>query len=111
VKIGRFDIGIMPLRDSPWERGKCGYKLIQYLGSGKPVVASPIGVNVEIIEGNGVGILARTTDDWIQAVHTLAGSETLREEMGARGRRLVEAKYSVHATAPHIVELLCQACA
>ena len=93
--IREMDIGIMPLEDGPWEKGKCGYKLIQYMGSGIPVVASPVGVNPGIVEGAGCGLLAETLNDWEKAFSTLIGSNTLRDEFGAAGRAAVESHYSI----------------
>ena len=70
-QIQDFDVGIMPLPDSPWERGKCGYKLIQYMACGRPMVASPVGVNREIVGHGNNGYLASTVDEWVQAFRVL----------------------------------------
>jgi glycosyltransferase involved in cell wall biosynthesis len=104
--IANFDIGIMPLPDEPFERGKCGYKLIQYMACGKPVVASPVGVNSEIVEHGVNGFLAETPQQWEHALRLLCNDSRLRERMGAAGRRKVETTYSVQATLPRLVELL-----
>jgi glycosyltransferase involved in cell wall biosynthesis len=104
--IASFDIGIMPLRDSPFEQGKCGYKLLQYLACGKPVVASPVGVNVDILAGGGVGRLASDDAQWSGALEELAASAGLRTQMGVNGQRLVQQRYSVEAVAPRVVDLL-----
>lgn len=93
--IQEMDIGIMPLEDGPWEKGKCGYKLIQYMASGVPVVASPVGVNPSIVEGAGCGLLAETLNDWEMAFITLIGSNAMRDELGAAGRATVESHYSI----------------
>jgi len=93
--IREMDIGIMPLEDGPWEKGKCGYKLIQYMASGIPVVASPVGVNPGILEGARCGLLAETLNDWEKAFSTLIGSKALRDEFGAAGRVAVEGHYSI----------------
>jgi glycosyltransferase involved in cell wall biosynthesis len=93
--LRQFDIGIMPLPDAPWERGKCGYKLIQYMACGLPVVASPVGANVEIVENGVNGELAGTSLEWEQALERLVGDAVLRGRMGRAGRRRVEAHYSV----------------
>jgi len=110
ARIMQFDVGIMPLRDSPWERGKCGYKLVQYLGCGKPVVASPVGVNVDIVSGADVGFLASNTNEWTAALETLSTNLKLRGRMGENGRRLVESTFSVEAVGSRIVALMDQAC-
>lgn len=104
--IQAFDIGIMPLLDSPWERGKCGYKLIQYMACGKPVVASPVGVNRQIVSHGVNGFLAESTAQWGEALTRLLGDADLRLRMGAAGRALVEQSYSVQVTAPRLAALL-----
>jgi glycosyltransferase involved in cell wall biosynthesis len=104
-EIQRFDIGIMPLVDSPWERGKCGYKLIQYMACGLPVVASPVGVNEEIVVNGENGYLARTPDDWLTAFRMLSADAVFRRNMGAFGRLAVERKYCLQVTAPRVAKL------
>lgn len=106
VQIRQFDVGIMPLLDAPGERGKCGYKLIQYMACGLPVVASPVGVNTEIVEEGVNGFLARTQAEWYHAIYKLAQRPELREQMGARGRRKVEQFYSLQVMAPKLVKIL-----
>lgn len=103
--IGGTDIGIMPLPDTPWTRGKCGYKLIQYMACGLPVVASPVGVNAEIVEHGVNGFLAGTDEEWRRAIATLLADAELRRRMGAMGRRKVEQAYSLQTWAPHVVAL------
>src|SRR5205807_236821 len=71
AELERFDVGIMPLPDGPWERGKCGYKLIQYMACGRPVVASPVGMSAQIVEHGVTGLLARTSADWVAALRAL----------------------------------------
>lgn len=105
--IGSLDVGIMPLPDEAWERGKCGYKLVQYMACGKPVIASPVGVNEAIIsENEECGLLASNTQSWIDSIRTLAGDAKLRQRLGQTGRRKVEAEYCVQATAPVLLALL-----
>ena len=106
VDIQKFDVGIMPLPDTPWERGKCGFKLIQYMACGLPVVASPIGVNISIVEHGVNGFLADTTDEWARALNTLRDKPELRLKMGRAGRAKVEAEYCLQVTAPRMLELL-----
>lgn len=93
-EISRFDIGIMPLDDSPWSRGKCGYKLIQYMASGLPVVASPVGVNKEIVEHGINGFLADSPEEWKFYIEKLLKDKNLRIKMGKKGRQKVENFYS-----------------
>jgi glycosyltransferase involved in cell wall biosynthesis len=105
-EIRQFDIGVMPLIDGPFERGKCGYKLVQYMACGKPVIASPVGVNCEIVEHGVNGYLASTPEEWRDALSRLLADRGLRQRMGEAGRRLVESKYSLQVTAPRLAGLL-----
>jgi glycosyltransferase involved in cell wall biosynthesis len=105
-EIKSFDVGVMPLPDEPWERGKCGYKLIQYMACGKPVIASPVGVNKEIVEPGINGFLAKTTDEWLRYLLKLYQEPELRVVMGKNNRRKVEQEYSREKTAPKIKKLL-----
>lgn len=104
-EIQRFDVGIMPLPDDPWERGKCGYKLVQYMACGLPVVASPVGMNAQIVEHGVNGFLATTTQEWITALDTLR-DPSLRARMGLAGRAKVERSYALETTAPRLASLL-----
>lgn len=104
--IGECDIGIMPLLDSPWERGKCGYKLIQYMACGLPVVASDVGVNSQIVIQGKSGYLARSPTDWVAALEALLADETLRRNMGQVGRKRVEDLYCVQVTSGKMAQLL-----
>lgn len=100
------DVGIMPLPDTPWARGKCGFKLIQYMGCGLPVVASPVGVNCEIVEHGVNGFLATTPEEWQSTLETLRRDPALRARMGAAGRKLVEERYSLQAVAGRFVDII-----
>jgi glycosyltransferase involved in cell wall biosynthesis len=104
--IAGFDIGIMPLADDPWSRGKCGYKLVQYLACGRPAVASPVGVNPAIVIDGRTGLLATTGDEWVAALERLVGDAPLRARFGAAGRAHVEAHYALHRTAPLVADVL-----
>lgn len=107
--IQSFDLGIMPLPDSPWERGKCGYKLIQYMACGKPVVASPVGVNQKIVEHGINGFLAGNEEEWINYLLRLIEDPLLRIEMGRKGRAKVEVEFSVELAAPRLLSFICAA--
>ncbi|WP_246264564.1 glycosyltransferase family 4 protein [Aromatoleum toluvorans] len=109
-QIRDFDIGIMPLMDGPWERGKCGYKLIQYMACGVPVIASPVGVNCTIVEDGVNGRLASGVAGWIDALWTIGGNEELRNTMGARGRSAVEQKYCLQVTTPRLAKFFADVC-
>jgi glycosyltransferase involved in cell wall biosynthesis len=104
ASIQQFDIGIMPLDDTPWERGKCGYKLILCMACGVPVVASPVGVNTEIVEHGRNGFLASGGDDWYLALATLLADHEKRCEMGGKGRRKVDSLYSTSVQGSRLVE-------
>ena len=104
--VASFDIGTMPLPNNPWERGKCGYKLIQYMASAKPVVASPVGVNTEIVQGWDCGLLAEGDDQWFGALDRLLSQPEARVEFGRCGRLAVECHYSLQAQAPNLVGIL-----
>ncbi|MBI5464312.1 MAG: glycosyltransferase family 4 protein [Ignavibacteriales bacterium] len=101
-EICQFDVGIMPLTDSPWERGKCGHKLIKYMACSRPVIASPIGVNKIIVNHGRNGFLASTTEEWVEALVALSNDSGLRERMGTAGRDLVEREYSTQVIAPRL---------
>ncbi|MDF1776205.1 MAG: glycosyltransferase family 4 protein [Rhizobiaceae bacterium] len=104
--IQSMDIGVMPLTDTPWARGKCGYKLIQYMACGLPVVASPVGVNNEIVEHGVNGFLAETESEWVSALDALLGDAELRRRMGMAGRKKVERDYSLQVYGPKVAAML-----
>ena len=106
AQIHAMDIGIMPLTDTPWARGKCGYKLIQYMACGIPVIASPVGVNTEIVEHGVNGFLASSDAEWVEALRTLLQNPTLRTQMGEAGRRKVERDYSLQVWGPRVAQML-----
>ena len=106
AEIQGFDIGLMPLPDEPYERGKCGYKLIQYMACGKPVVASPVGMNAEIVRHGENGFLATTTDEWIDSLSHLLEDPNLRFRMGQAGRSMVESAYSLQMQVPRLERML-----
>ena len=105
AEVQRMDIGIMPLLDRPFERGKSGYKLVQYMACGLPVVASPVGVNTQIVTDGDNGYLANSAEDWRAALTRLLVDRGLRERMGKAGRNLAEQSYSLASQAPRLVGL------
>lgn len=109
ARIRAMDVGLMPLTDTPWSRGKCGYKLIQYMASGVPVIASPVGVNADIVEHGVNGFLARTDAEWREALVRLLRDPALRQRMGQAGRRRVEEGFSLQVWGPRVAVLLRQA--
>jgi glycosyltransferase involved in cell wall biosynthesis len=104
--LSQFDIGIMPLSDSLFERGKCGYKLIQYMACGLPVVASPVGVNSSIVVHNETGFLASKNDEWLKYLTLLCSDLELRNRLGQKGLIRVNELYSLRVTSPKYVSLL-----
>ncbi len=99
-------VGVMPIADTPYNRGKCGFKLIQYMARGMPVVASPVGANADIVRQGVDGLHARTNADWADALRTLAADRDLRVRMGAAARARVEASYSVTAVVPLVRDVV-----
>lgn len=104
-EIAAFDVGIMPLDDTPWEKGKCGYKLIQYMACGKPVIASPVGINEEIVEHGVNGFLADTDEAWLEAFRTLRDNLDLRRKMGQAARKKVSNLYCLQVAAPELISI------
>jgi glycosyltransferase involved in cell wall biosynthesis len=103
--LARFDIGIMPLPDSDWARGKCGYKLLQYFSAGVPAVASPVGVNADLI-GRDRGLLASSPEEWRSALDALISDPGRRRESGQAARAYVERDYSYERWAPELAGIL-----
>jgi len=104
--LARGRIGLMPLSDDPWSRGKCGLKLLQYMACGIPAVASPVGVNPEILDGGHCGFLADKEEDWVEALTRLGRDAALRREIRIRARRRAEEVYSVRTRYPRFREAL-----
>ena len=92
-----FDVGVMPLYDNPWEKGKCAFKLIQYMASFLPVVASNVGMNAEIINNYNNGFVAKNSDDWFNFFYMLYSQPKLRSEMGLKGRDMVERNFTIQS--------------
>jgi glycosyltransferase involved in cell wall biosynthesis len=105
-QISRFHVGIMPLMDTPWERGKCGFKLIQCMAAGRAVVASPVGANRDIVRCGVNGFLASSREEWVQALRTLRHDRPRCARMGEVGRDVVRCEYDLSTTAPRIEALL-----
>ena len=101
-----MDVGIMPLFDDSWARGKCAMKAIQYMGVGLPAVVSPVGANRAVVEDGTSGLHAGTEGEWVSALDRLLADGDLRRRMGAEGRRRVEREYSAEAQAPRLGAVL-----
>jgi glycosyltransferase involved in cell wall biosynthesis len=104
-----IDIGVMPLSDDEWSRGKCGMKAIQFMGIGLPVVVSPVGANREVVDDGITGFHALREQDWIARLGELMDDPRLAQRMGEAGRRRVENHYSAEVHAPRIAALLAAA--
>jgi glycosyltransferase involved in cell wall biosynthesis len=101
-----IDIGIMPMPDNAWTRGKCAFKAIQYMALGIPAVTSPVGMATELIQNNANGLWARTPEEWFEALDRLVTDAELRRRFAQEGRNTVEARYSLQTWGPRLAELL-----
>jgi len=101
-----FDIGIMPMPDNEWTRGKCGFKAILYMSMGIPCVCSPVGINKEIITDGVNGFLCRDIEEWVEKISLLITDRQLRDKLGTEGRRTIEDKYSVKVNAPKFLDAI-----
>ncbi|TRX49350.1 glycosyltransferase family 4 protein [Fulvivirga sp. M361] len=95
--LSEIDIGIMPLPDDEWTKGKCGLKGLQYMALGIPTIMSPVGVNTDIIKDGVNGFFASSDPEWIQKLSILIDSPLMREKMGIEGRKVVKERFSVEA--------------
>ena len=109
--LGTFDLGIMPLPDDEWARGKCGLKGLQYMALEIPTIMSPVGVNTEIITHGENGFLASTHDQWVDTMSRLIESVELRRRLGAAGRATVVEHYSVLSQRDVYLSIFREACA
>jgi glycosyltransferase involved in cell wall biosynthesis len=104
--LATFDIGLMPLTDDPWSRGKGGYKILQYMAMGIPTVASSVGVNAELVQDGVTGFLADVPSAWLCALDRLVGDAGLRARMGSAARAAVLSRHSLEHHAPSLVRAL-----
>jgi glycosyltransferase involved in cell wall biosynthesis len=103
--LRRIDIGLMPLPNDNWSKGKCGLKALQYMSLGIPTICSPVGVNSKIISDGANGFLAATKEEWIEKIKRLIHSPELRRKLGNAGRETVEREYSAKVVAPKVLEV------
>jgi glycosyltransferase involved in cell wall biosynthesis len=103
--LGKIDIGVMPLPDDQWSKGKCGLKALQYMALGIPTICSPVGVNSTIIQDGENGFLAESKNEWVEKLKKLIHSYNLRHKLGLAGRRTVEDSYSAKVIAPRVFEI------
>jgi glycosyltransferase involved in cell wall biosynthesis len=108
-ELRSFDIGIMPMPDDEWTRGKCAFKAIEYLALGIPAVCSPVGMNLELIEEWVNGFLPADTQAWVEVLCRLVDDPALRERLGTEGRKRVEADYSLSVAAPRLLTAILEA--
>jgi glycosyltransferase involved in cell wall biosynthesis len=104
--IHRMDVGIMPLEDTPWARGKCSFKMLQYMACGLPVLVSPVGMNAEVLALGEFGIGASNEAQWVDGLVALLESDAFRARLGAEGRRIAESTFSIPVLAPHLARCL-----
>ena len=93
--LRRFDVGIMPLPDTDWTRGKCAFKMLQYMACGVPAVVSPVGMSAQVLDMADVGLAASSEDEWVEALLTLHRDRDLAQTLGRAGRALAEKSFSV----------------
>jgi glycosyltransferase involved in cell wall biosynthesis len=101
-----LDVGIMPLPDGPWTRGKCAMKAIQYMGVGIPALVSPVGANVDVVTHGKNGFLVGGPDEWVELLDRVLRDSDLRERLGREARRTVEARFSAEVHAPRVAEVV-----
>lgn len=105
IDLCKFDIGLMPLPDDEWSKGKCGFKALQYMALEIPAVASPVGVNTKIIKNGVTGYLCETETDWREIIRLLIADKNLRTKIGNAGRRVVQEYYSVESNSSNFLSL------
>ena len=104
--LSSISIGIMPLSDGLWERGKCAFKMLQYMSTGRPCVVSPAFMNAKILREGDVGLSAVTCEEWTEALCSLLSDRAAAQEMGQAGRKLAVENYSVNVLAPRFAAQL-----
>jgi hypothetical protein len=111
TEVSCFDgmaVGLMPLDDSPWTRAKCSFKLLQYMALGIPAVASPVGMNREVMEDGVNALVASSSSDWFDAIDRLLSDRELAARIARAGRDTVEQRYSLAVLSPKLVGVLAE---
>jgi glycosyltransferase involved in cell wall biosynthesis len=106
ISLQDFTVGLMPLHDDLWARGKCSLKMLTYMAMRIPVVVSPVGMNVDVLKNGACGYLAYTVDDWVDAISSLLSSQSLSENMGAIGQMVIKSYYAKNIISPQLAEIL-----
>lgn len=104
--LARMDVGLMPIPDTPWNRGKCAYKALQYMAAGVPVVSDDVGIAREVVGDGSAGYAVRGEDRWVEALVSLLRDRALRARLGAAGRERVERDFSLERWAPELARIL-----
>ena len=104
-ELAKVDIGVMPMPDTPWTRGKCAFKAIQYMARGIPTVVSPVGMSSDVVQDGVNGLWARNEQEWVDTLDRLIRDEALRERFSIAGRKTVEKEYSLQVWGPRLAEL------
>lgn len=104
--LSKINIGIMPLEDDQWSLGKCGFKALQYMSLGIPAIASPVGVNTQIIDHEKNGFLCDTENEWMNALESLLQDRAKIKALGKAARKKIESHYSVKANSSNFIHLL-----
>jgi glycosyltransferase involved in cell wall biosynthesis len=105
--LNQFDVGVMPLPDDDWARGKCAFKLIQYMACGVPVVASPVGANIDVVSKD-CGLLAGSSEEWLESLRWFRDNPVSRKKIGALGRERVVKHYSLGNNLPQLAAVIRQ---
>lgn len=106
TSLQSFTVGLMPLRDTPWARGKCSFKMLTYMAVGVPVVVSPVGMNNEVLAHGACGYPARTHDEWVDAISSLIANPNAAADLGRAGRSIVETQYARRVIGPRLAQIL-----
>jgi glycosyltransferase involved in cell wall biosynthesis len=106
MELASSTIGIAPMTDDPWTRGKCGLKVLQYMASGLPVITSPYGVNRDLVEVGKTGFHAASGQQWLDAIQALASDPAKAAAMGTAGRHKCEAEFTLQATFKKLLHTL-----
>ena len=104
--IQGFDVGLMPLRGGDWAKGKCAFKMLQYLACAVPAVVAPVGMSAQVLAMAEVGVAATTEDEWVEALLTLYRDRDRARTLGHNGRELAQRAFSVPVIAPQLAAAL-----